>query len=227
MKYVKLFESWTEELVEEVPHQDLYETMEELLDAWKAWKENDDEDKDEEALHDEFMEKLDGIMDKVKDLVVEKDEEDEDEEDQEESEEKDEDEEGGDEDEEKEEQDEEEKEQEDSDEEGGEVQEGIERPMRPEKDLSTQQNSITARIEPLIALSATMDFTELVGNFLEILNDPTLAASPETREMWRSQVKRIQGIANPRIAKAEFQKMLANVYLAGSGMRTTPRKRNY
>lgn len=225
MKYVKLFEAWTEELVEEVPHQDLYETMEELLDAWKSWKENDDEDKDEEALHDEFMEKLDGIMDKVKDLVQEEKEEENEDDSEEPKEEEDQEDEKEEEDEE--EKDQEDSDEEDSDEEADEMKEGIERPTRPERDLSTDQNSITARIEPLISLSATMSFPELLTSFLEILDDPTVAASTETREKWRGQVKRIQGIRDPRMAKAEFQKMLANVYLAGSGMRATPRKRNY
>ena len=42
MKYVKVFEAWTEEKEEEVTHQDLYEMLEELVDAWKEWKENED-----------------------------------------------------------------------------------------------------------------------------------------------------------------------------------------
>ena len=69
MSIVKTFESWKEEYLEEVPHKDLYELCEEILNAWKAWKENEDEDKDEEELHDEFMSKMEGFIDKAKDLI--------------------------------------------------------------------------------------------------------------------------------------------------------------
>jgi hypothetical protein len=38
MRYVKVFEAWSEEKEEEVSHQDLYEMLEELVNAWKEWR---------------------------------------------------------------------------------------------------------------------------------------------------------------------------------------------
>jgi hypothetical protein len=212
MKHVKLFESWTEELVEEVPHQDLYETLEQLLDAWKEWKENDDEDKDEEELHDIFMEKLEKIMDDVKELIKEEEEEDSEEEDEkeEESEEPKEEEEENEKEEESEEpQEEEEKE---------EVKEGIEMAKKPEMDLSKKSTSITYHLEKLIPMSGNMSFEELMQEFMNVINSDEVKASPETRTKWREIARRIN-------SKGALMKLMSDIYLAGSGMRSTPRKR--
>ena len=208
MKYVKLFEAWTEELVDEVPHQDLYETLEELLDAWKAWKENEDEDKDEEELHDEFMEKLSGIMDKVKGLVVVEEEEEEEEPSEEKKKEPKEDEE-----EEEEEEPKEEEPKEDED-----LEEAVEFPKRPDDDLSKREGSLTYYLEPLLVASATMSFDELMAKFMEILDNPDAKIGPETRARWRA-------VAGNMRSKIQLMNLIKDVYLAGSGMRTTPKKR--
>jgi cobalamin biosynthesis protein CobT len=211
MKYVKLFESWTEELVEEVPHQDLYETLEQLLDAWKEWKENDDEDKDEEELHDIFMEKLEKIMDDVKELIKEEEEDEEEEESEEPKEEEEEEED-------EEEEESEEPQEEEEEEEKEEVKEGIEMAKKPEMDLSKKSTSITYHLEKLIPMSGNMSFEELMQEFMNVINSDEVKASPETRTKWREIARRIN-------SKGALMKLMSDIYLAGSGMRSTPRKR--
>jgi len=165
MKYVKMFESWTEEKEEEVSHQELYEMLEKLVDAWKEWKENEDEDKDEEELHDEFMKKVEDLVEKAKE-VVEEEEEEEEEGDGEESTEGDE-------------------EEEVEEEEVEEVEEGM-------MDLSGKQGSLANLLEPIIPIMGTLSFEELKDNFIEILSSPNLKASEMTRNKWLQKAAEIR-----------------------------------
>lgn len=160
MKYVKLFESWTEEKEEEVSHKDLYEMLEELVDAWKEWKENDDEDADEEQLHDEFMEKVKDLVERAKEVVEEEEEEEEGEE-QEGQEDAD----AG-----------------ESEEEVGEDE--VEEVEEARRDLSKDAGSLTNMLEPLISVMDGMSMEELRDAFVDILRDPTLKASQTTRGKW-------------------------------------------
>jgi hypothetical protein len=190
MKYVKLFESWTEEKEEEVSHKDLYEMLEELVDAWKEWKENDDEDADEEQLHDEFMEKVKDLVERAKEVVEEEEEEEE-----EEGEEK------------------EQEDQEDAD--AGESEEEVEEEEIEEveearRDLSKDAGSLTNMLEPLISVMGGMSMEELRDAFVDILRDPTLKASQTTRGKWMN---------NAMMARSKEQLMttITNIYLRGAG----------
>ena len=159
MKYVKVFEAWTEEKEEEFSHEELYGILEDLVDAWKEWKENEDEDKDEEELHDAFMIKVEDIIEKAKEIVEEEEEEEEETSDESEGEAK------------------EEEVEEESEEEVEEVEEG-------KVDLSTKEGSLSNLLEPLIPVMATMSFDELKDAFMAVLSSPELKASQMTRSKW-------------------------------------------
>ena len=191
MKYVKVFEAWTEEKEEEVTHQDLYEMLEELVDAWKEWKENEDEDKDEEELHDEFMKKVEDLVEKAKEIVEEEEEEETEEEEEEE------------------ETEEEEEEEETEEEEEEEETEEVEEMARP--DLSGKSGSLANLLEPLIPIMDKMEFEELMGEFMSILSSPHLKASAMTRSKWTNKAKTMR-------SKAQLMNTIKNIYLRGSGL---------
>lgn len=193
MKYVKVFEAWTEEKEEEVSHQELYEMLEELVDAWKEWKENDDEDKDEEELHDEFMRKVEDLVEKAKEVVEEEEEEEEETEEEP-----------------KEEEEEEETEEEPKEEK---EEEEVEEAMT---DLSGKQGSLANLLETLIPVMGTMSFDELKEEFLRILASPQLKASEMTRTKWMQKASEMR-------SKGQLMNTISNIYLRGSGLGSNPK----
>jgi len=197
MKYVKIFEEWTEEKEEEFPHKDLYGMLEDLVNAWKEWKENEDEDKDEEELHDEFMRKVEDLVERAKDVVEDEEEEEgggEEREDREED--------MGSEDE------GEYREDEDKEEEGGEEM------KESRRDLSQDPRSLTGMLQPLIPIMNGMSFEELMDAFVGILNDPNLSASPTTI---KTNIMRARNSRDKR----DLMRLISNTYLRGSGLGTS------
>lgn len=167
MRYVKVFEAWTEEMEEEVSHQELYEMLEKLVDAWKEWKENEDEDKDEEELHDEFMRKVENLVEKAKEIVEPEEEEEEETEDS-----------GS-------------EESESTGEESSETEE-VEEVEEGRIDLSGKTGSLANLLEPLISVMDTMTFPELQNEFMDILKSSNLKASTMTRNKWMQKVMEIR-----------------------------------
>jgi len=200
MKYVKIFEEWTEEKEEEFPHKDLYGMLEDLVNAWKEWKENEDEDKDEEELHDEFMRKVEDLVERAKDVVEDEEEEEEEEGGGEEREDREED--MGSEDE------GEYREDEDKEEEGGEEM------KESRRDLSQDPRSLTGMLQPLIPIMNGMSFEELMDAFVGILNDPNLSASPTTI---KTNIMRARNSRDKR----DLMRLISNTYLRGSGLGTS------
>jgi hypothetical protein len=196
MKYVKLFESWTEEKEEEVSHKELYEMLEDLVDAWKEWKENDDEDADEEELHDEFMKKVESLVEKAKEIVEEEEEEEE------------EGEEGG-------------SDEIDMDSGSGESDEAevetedVEEIEESRDDLSKRKGSLSYMLEPLIPLMDKMTLDELKDAFMEILQSPELRASQMTRKKWMP-------VAMGARSKPQLMQTISNIYLRGAGHGANP-----
>lgn len=167
MRYVKVFEAWTEEMEEEVSHQELYEMLEKLVDAWKEWKENEDEDRDEEELHDEFMRKVENLVEKAKEIVEPEEEEEEETEDS-----------GS-------------EESESTGEESSETEE-VEEVEEGRIDLSGKTGSLANLLEPLISVMDTMTFPELQNEFMDILKSSNLKASTMTRNKWMQKVMEIR-----------------------------------
>lgn len=188
MRYVKVFEAWSEEKEEEVSHQELYEMLEKLVDAWKEWKENEDEDKDEEELHDEFMRNVEDLVEKAKKVVEEEEEEEEEETEEEEGEEKE----------------SEEPEEEAETEEVEEVEEG-------RRDLSHDKGSLANLLEQLVPIMGSMSFDELKSAFLQILRSPELKASEMTRSKWIAKTGEMR-------SKNQLMTTISNIYLRGSGL---------
>jgi len=81
----------------------------------------------------------------------------------------------------------------------------------PEIDLSLQERSITARVEPLIAKMGTMTLEEIKKDFSAILNDPTTYASELTRNKWKNALRDAQH-------KNKLMFTITNLYLAGSNL---------
>jgi hypothetical protein len=215
MRYVKVFEAWSEEKEEEVSHQDLYEMLEELVNAWKEWKENDDEDKDEEELHDEFMEKVEDLIERAKEIVEE--EEEEDEEGSDESEESEESEESD----EMEEKPEDEDEDEDSDEDD--LEEAHD-PYLDMPDLSKKEGTIANRLEPVFRMMDSMSLGDLHQTFIQIMNDPELIASQKTRNKNVEIANEIMNTGLPEKYKKErLMKFITGLYTRGSRLSANPK----
>jgi hypothetical protein len=214
MRYVKVFEAWSEEKEEEVSHQDLYEMLEELVNAWKEWKENDDEDKDEEELHDEFMEKVEDLIERAKEIVEEEEEEDEEGSDEsEESEESDEMEEKP--------EDEDEDEDEDSDEDD--LEEAHD-PYLDMPDLSKKEGTIANRLEPVFRMMDSMSLGDLHQTFIQIMNDPELIASQKTRNKNVEIANEIMNTGLPEKYKKErLMKFITGLYTRGSRLSANPK----
>jgi len=189
MRYVKVFEAWSEEKEEEVSHQELYEMLEKLVDAWKEWKENEDEDKDEEELHDEFMRKVEDLVEKAKKVVEEEEEEEEEETEEEEG---------------------EEKESEEPEEEEAETEE-VEEVEEGRRDLSHDKGSLANLLEQLFPIMGSMSFDELKSAFLQILRSPELKASEMTRSKWIAKTGEMR-------SKNQLMTTISNIYLRGSGL---------
>jgi hypothetical protein len=189
MRYVKVFEAWTEEMEEEVSHQELYEMLEKLVDAWKEWKENEDEDRDEEELHDEFMRKVENLVEKAKEIVEPEEEEEEETEDS-----------GS-------------EESESTGEESSETEEveEVEEVEEGRIDLSGKTGSLANLLEPLISVMDTMTFPELQNEFMDILKSSNLKASTMTRNKWMQKVMEIR-------TKPHLMNTIKNIYLRGSGL---------
>lgn len=218
MRHVKVFEAWSEEKEEEVSHQDLYEMLEELVNAWKEWKENEDEDKDEEELHDEFMEKVEDLIERAKDIVEEEEEEEE----EPESEESESSEETEDENMESEEEDEEEDEDEDNEED--ELEEAERNPYFDMPDLSQRERTIANRLEPLIGQMGSMAFDELMSAFIAILEDPSTIASPATRAKNKAIAMEIAAMRmNERYKLERLMKFITGLYTKGSKLSANPK----
>lgn len=200
MKFVKLFEAWTEEKEEEVSHQQLWEMLEELVNAWKEWKENDDEDRDEEELHDEFMRKVEDLIERAKEIVEEEEEEEEGDEESSEPSEYEE---------------ETETETEESSGEETEETEETEEIEEAREDLSKREGSLSWHLERLIPVMHTMDLPTLKDSLMQLLNSPDLKASPATRNKWME-------VAMNSVSRKQLMETIKNIYLRGSGLGSNP-----
>ena len=78
-------------------------------------------------------------------------------------------------------------------------------------DLSLQERSITARVEPLIGTMGKMKLEDLKTAFLLVLNDPTTHASDITRAKWKNAVRDAKD-------KNKLMFTITNLYLAGSNL---------
>ena len=243
MRYVKVFEAWSEEKEEQYSHKDIYEMLEELVNAWKEWKENDDEDADQEELHDEFMRKVEDLIERAEEVVKEEEEEEE-EDDEEENKERDE---------EAEEPKEEVEEVEETEEEVEESRDFNPRKAReivknasseldPElakfqkmTDLSTVERSLTSMLKPLIPRMDSMSGDEILEEFLAILDDPNLSATKATRDKNRQialSMKKVMSGMDPltgrRMSKTVVDKdnlmfFITNLHMRGSKLGSNPK----
>ena len=81
----------------------------------------------------------------------------------------------------------------------------------PKIDLSLQERTITARVEPLIAKMGTLSLDEIKKEFSAILNDPTTYASDITRNKWKNSIR-------DATHKNKLMFTITNLYLAGSNL---------
>lgn len=78
-------------------------------------------------------------------------------------------------------------------------------------DVTTNKRSISGMIEPMFARMDDMSYGEIVSEFLEILNDPTVHASEKTRQIWRDSI-------NNSKDKTGLIKTMANLYCKAAGL---------
>ena len=86
-------------------------------------------------------------------------------------------------------------------------------------DLSLQERSITARVEPLISNMSRMNLDQIKEAFQTILNDETTYASEHTRKKWLDTIKNSTN-------KNKLMFTITNLYLAGADMSVTSDKKD-
>jgi hypothetical protein len=82
---------------------------------------------------------------------------------------------------------------------------------KPKRDI-TGNNSIASAIEPLFAQMNGMDFMTLKSEFIKILRDESIYASPATRSNWLK-------IAQSETSKNRLMITLGNLYLGGAALK--------
>ena len=86
-------------------------------------------------------------------------------------------------------------------------------------DLSLQERSITARVEPLIGKMSRMNLDQIKEAFKGILDDETTYASDHTRKKWLDTISQAR-------SKDKLMFSITNLYLAGADMSVTSDKKD-